>query len=555
MNKKVTAAEILVQALKANGTTHAFCVPGESYLSVLDSLYDAKADIDLITCRQEGGAANMAEAHAKLTGRVGICLVTRGPGATNASIGLHTAMQDSTPMILFIGQVARDQSGREAFQEIDYRKMFGSIVKWAAQIESADRMAEYVTRAFHIAQSGRKGPVVLALPEDMLCDLTEMREIKAAHVVSAAPSVKNMSAVMQALQKSKKPVVILGGSGWDQTSVDQVEEFIIKNNLPAACSFRRQDLFNNNLKNYIGDVGIGINPKLFVRVKEADLVLVIGSRMGEMMTSGYRLFDIPSAPEGGQELITVHASAETLGSIYRPDLAINAGMDEFAEALSQMGEIDSKVWAEWTADARADYEAWSRPMDTQGDVNIGEIYRYLQKNMPSDAIMTNGAGNYAIWLHRFMRHKFKCQLAPTSGAMGYGLPAAVGAKATSPERPVVCFAGDGCFMMNGQELATAMHHDLKIIILVFNNGIYGTIRMHQEKEYPARVSGTELTNPDFAALAEAYGARGVKVEKTEEFAPAFEAALKGTCTTLIEIKVDPEALTPAKTLSEFRNMK
>ena len=555
MSKQQTAAAVLVEALKANGTTHAFCVPGESYLSVLDSLYDARDDLELITCRQEGGAANMAEAHAKLMGRTGICFVTRGPGATNASIGLHTAMQDSTPMILFIGQVARDQFDREAFQEIDYRKMFGPIVKWAAQIESADRMAEYVTKAFHISQSGRKGPVVLALPEDMLCDLTDKCDVKAAHIISASPSVKNMQAIEQTLRTAKKPIVILGGSGWDDVSVGQVEDFIVKNNLPVGCSFRRQDLFDNNIKNYIGDVGIGINPKLFSRIRQADVALVIGSRMGEMMTSGYSLFDIPSSEQGAQKLIAVHASAETLGSLYRPDIAVNAGMGEFAEALGSMDSLSSDAWDVWTENARADYEAWSIPPDTVGDVNIGAVYRYLQKNMPSDAIMTNGAGNYSIWLHRFMRHKFKCQLGPTSGAMGYGLPAAVAAKATSPDRPVICFAGDGCFMMNGQELATAMHHDLPIIILLFNNGIYGTIRMHQEKTYPARTIATDLTNPDFAALATAYGAVGIKVEKTEEFAPAFEAALKSSKSTLIEIITSPEALTPAKTLTDFRNMK
>ncbi|WP_165777033.1 thiamine pyrophosphate-binding protein [Paremcibacter congregatus] len=547
-----TAAECLVRALRINQVEKAFCVPGESYLAVLDALHDVADKLELITCRQEGGAANMADAYGKLTGKPGICFVTRGPGATNASIGVHTAFQDSTPMILFIGQVARDQFDREAFQEVDYRQMFGPLAKWVAQIESADRMAEYVTRAFHVAQSGRPGPVVLALPEDMLVDEIPVREILAAQPAHAAPSADDMAELHIALRQAKQPLVILGGSGWDVEAVNRIEDFLKKNDLPAGASFRCQDLCDNRLENYIGDVGIGINPKLAERVRNADLILCLGPRLGEMTSSGYTLFEVPFPR---QKNFMVHSGAEELGHVYRTTKSINSSMKNIAKALAALPAVEAPVWADWRKQARADYVAWNTPLPTVGAVDVGAVYDHLRAVMPENAIFTNGAGNYAIWLHRFMPYKtFRSQLAPTSGAMGYGLPAAVAAKIACPDRPVVCFAGDGCFMMNGQELATAMHHKAKIIILLFNNSMYGTIRMHQEKNYTDRVVATELTNPDFAAYARAFGAHGVTVNKTEDFAPAFAEALAADTTTLIEIKVDRQALTPAATLDQIKNM-
>ncbi len=545
--KNETAAGCLVRILVKNGVEKAFCVPGESYLSVLDALYGAQEQIELITCRQEGGAGNMAEAHGKLTGRPGICFVTRGPGATNASIAVHTAFQDSTPMILFIGQVARNQYDREAFQEVDYRQMFGPLAKWVGQIDRADRMVEYVTRAFHVAMSGRPGPVVLALPEDMLTDEITCEEIEPAHVAEAYISPDDLKDIHHELSQARRPLVLLGGSGWDSKSVNNVREFIQKNDLPVAVSFRCQDLFDNRLENYIGDVGIGINPALAERVRSADMILCLGPRLGEITTGGYSLFDIPRP---GQKLIMVHSGAEELGHVYRPHKAINSSMRNIARALSALDALSSAEWAEWRDKARTDYLDWHRPLPTAGDMDMGAIYDHLRAVMPDDAILTNGAGNYTVWLHRFMTYKkFRSQLAPTSGAMGYGLPAAIAAKVTHPERPVVCFAGDGCFMMTAQELATAAHHKTKLVILLFNNSIYGTIRMHQEKNHPDRVIATELTNPDFAAFARSFGINGVTVRKTPEFAPAFDKAMQSDKTTLIEIIIDKQILTPTMTLN------
>jgi len=545
-----TAAQCLVRTLQANGVDKAYCVPGESYLAVLDALHDARETIDLITCRQEGGASNMADAYAKMTGKPGICFVTRGPGATNASIGVHTAFQDSSPMILFIGQVARDQQDREAFQEVDYRQMFGPLCKWVAQIENGERMAEYVTRAFHVALSGRPGPVVLALPEDMLCDEIAMQEIKAALPAQACATQDEVNGIEKALKAAQNPLVILGGGGWSPQACKDIQDFIEQNDLPVTASFRCQDLYDNRLAHYVGDVGIAINPKLARRIKDADLILCLGARLGEMTTSGYTLFDIPFPK---QKLIMVHSGAEEVGHVYRPDLSITSSMTNMAQMLKKLPAISKPVWADARTQARAEYEAWNRPLGTVGDVDLGAVYDHLRSAMPEDAILTNGAGNYATWLHRFMPYKtYPSQLAPTSGAMGYGLPAAVAAKSVSPDRPVVCFAGDGCFMMNGQELATAMRHDLPIIILLFNNSMYGTIRMHQEKNYRERVIATDLYNPDFAAYARAFGGEGIRVDRTRDFAPAFAAALKNNKPTLIEIMVDPQALTPAATLDQIK---
>ena len=545
-----TGGQVLVDALKSHGVDMAFAVPGESYLAVLDALHDASNQIRLITCRQEGGAAYMAEAYGKLTGKPGICLVTRGPGASNATVGLHTAFQDSTPMILLIGQVARDQAEREAFQEVDFRRLFGQVTKWTAQIEDARRIPEYMSQAFHRAVNGRPGPVALALPEDMLTDLVAVKD--AGHYVTARgnPSAEQIAELRDRLAKAKRPFVILGGGSWDQQAVADIQVFAEDNNLPVGAAFRCQDYFDNDHKNYAGDVGIGINPKLGERVKNADLLLVVGARLGEMTTSGYTLLE-PPVPQ--MDLVHVHASPEELGRVYQAALPINSGMQGFARMVRAMKPVDHSAWDAETRAARAEYEAWQKHDANAGAVQMGEILAYLRGKLPKDAIITNGAGNYATWWHRFYRWRsYRTQLAPTNGSMGYGVPAGVAAKLVHPDRIVVSVNGDGCFLMNGQEIATAVQHNANVIFIVVNNGMYGTIRMHQEREYPGRVSGTDLKNPDFAALARAYGAHGETVKETLEFAPAFERCLKAGKPALIEIQLDPEAITPRLGLSQIR---
>jgi acetolactate synthase I/II/III large subunit len=553
MNEPLRArsgGQILIDQLKIHGVDMAFGVPGESYLAALDALFEARNQIRFITCRQEGGACNMAEAYGKLTGRPGICFVTRGPGATNASIGLHTAFQDSTPLILLIGQVARDQTEREAFQEIDFRRMFGPVTKWVAEIDDARRIPELVSQAFHRATSGRPGPVALALPEDMLSDVVEAADAGPYQPVQACPGPEQMARLRELLAGAQRPLVILGGGGWSAKACADIAAFAEANGLPVANSFRCQDLMDNRHPNYVGDVGIGINPKLAQRVREADVLLVVGARLGEMTTSGYTLIEIPRPR---QTLVHVHAGVEELGRVYQPALAINAGMAQFAAAARAMAPVDAGAWTSATKAARADYAAFSKPLESPGPVQLGEIVAYMSQHLPRDAILTNGAGNYATWLHRFYDYGgFRTQLAPTSGAMGYGVPAGVAAKAVHPERAVISWNGDGCFMMNGQELATAVQYQLAVIFVVVNNGMYGTIRMHQERSYPERVLGTELVNPDFAALARAYGAHGELIEKTADFAPALERALGAGKPTLLEIRIDPEALTVRQSLSEIR---
>ena len=545
-----SGGQILIDALKIHGVDTAFCVPGESYLAALDALHDARDQIKLIVCRQEGGAAYMAEAYGKMTGRPGICFVTRGPGATNASVGVHTAFQDSSPMILFIGQVARDQVEREAFQEIDFRRMYGPMAKWVAEIDDAARIPEYVSQAFHRAVNGRPGPVVLALPEDMLTDRVGVADAGRYKPVRPSPGAAQMQELRDRLAKAKRPLMILGGGGWSAEAVADIRAFAEAMNLPTGCSFRCQDLFDNLHPNYAGDVGIGINPKLAARVKNADLLLVIGARLGEMTTSGYTLLDIP-VPQ--QALIHVHASAEELGRVYQAELPINSGMAEFASMARALPPLTSRAWDAETKAAHADYLEWSTPPQVEGPVQMGEIMAWLESRLPEDAIMTNGAGNYATWLHRFHRHRrYRTQLAPTNGSMGYGVPSAIAAKTIAPDRMVVSFNGDGCYMMNGQELATAVQYSLPVIFVVVNNGTYGTIRMHQERTYPGRVSGTDLVNPDFVALAKAYGAHGELVEKTADFAPAFERCANAAKPALIEIRLSAEVLTPRQTLSQIR---
>jgi acetolactate synthase I/II/III large subunit len=545
-----SGGQILVDALKIHGVDLAFCVPGESFLAVLDALHDARDAIRLVVCRQEGGAGTMAEAYGKLTGRPGICFVTRGPGATNASIAVHTAMQDSTPMILFIGQVARDQVEREAFQEVDFRRMFGPLAKWVAQIDDAARIPELVSQAFHRSVNGRPGPVVLALPEDMLTDRVAVENAGAYRPVQAHPGADDMARLAGMLAAARRPFAIVGGGGWNAAAVADLRAFAEAWQLPVGAAFRRQDLLDNLHASYAGDVGIGINPKLAQRIRDCDLLLAIGPRLGEMTTGGYTLIDLP-VPR--QTLVHVHAGAEELGRVYQAALAINAGMPPFAAAARALAPPADPPWAAWTAAAHADYLANSEPVAVPGALQMGEIMVWLRDRLPPESIITNGAGNYTAWPNRFYRYRrYRTQLGPTSGAMGYGLPAAIAAKAVHPERVVVCFAGDGCFLMNGQELATAMQYDLPIIVLVVNNGMYGTIRMHQEREYPGRVSGTDLANPDFAALARAYGALGETISTTAEFAPAFERALGCGKPALLELKLDPEALTPRLSLSEMR---
>jgi acetolactate synthase-1/2/3 large subunit len=544
-----TGAQILVDQLKIHGADTVFCVPGESYLAILDALYDANS-IRTFTCRHESGAAIMAEAYGKLRGKPAIVMVTRGPGATNASAGLHIATQDSTPLIMLVGQVQRDAIEREAFQELDYRRMFGQLAKWVAQIEDPKRIPEFISRAYYVATSGRPGPVVLALPEDMLREPAEVADAEPWRQVETHPSAAQTAEVLDELRRAERPFLLLGGSQWDADAVDAIETFAQANALPVGCAFRRQDRFDNALSSYAGDVGIGINPKLAKRVKEADLLIVLGARLGEMTTSGYTLIDIPTPR---QRMIHIHPDAEELGRVYQPQIAIHATPRAFAKALGELPVIEVPRWKSWTEASRADFEAWQTPPRSPGKIQMAEIVRWLDQHMPPETVYTNGAGNFATWLHRFHRYRgFGTQLAPTSGSMGYGFPAALGAKVTDPTRPVVCFAGDGDFQMTGQELATAVQYKLDVIVLVINNGMLGTIRMHQERHYPERIMATDLVNPDFAALARAYGAFGEVVERTEDFAAAFERARASGGPAVLELKLDPEAITPRQTLSEIR---
>lgn len=547
---KKTGARLLVDALERNGVGHVYMVPGESYLAVIDALGDSA--IRTIVCRQEGGAAFMAEASGKLGGRPGIVMVTRGPGATNAAAGIHVAQQDSTPMILFIGQIERGMRGREAFQEIDYVGMFGGSAKWVAEIDSADRVTEMVSRAFHTATSGRPGPVVLVLPEDMLVETAPDRPAAAWQQVETHPGLNQMWDLQKRLWAAKRPIAILGGTRWSEKAARQFQRFAERFELPVAVSFRRQMLFDNSHRLYAGDVGIGINPALKARIDAADLVLLVGGRMSEIPSQAYTLFDIPKPK---QDLVHVHPGAEELGRVYQPTLAIHASPAAFAAAAESLqpphGEI---AWAGAAEAAHADYLAFATPPATApGDVDAGAIVRHLAEVLPDDAILTNGAGNYSIWLHRYWRfRRYGTQLSPTSGTMGYGVPAAIAAKLESPQRCVVSFAGDGCFLMNGQEFATAVQYDAAIVVIVFDNGMYGTIRMHQEREFPGRVHGTGLRNPDFAALARAFGGEGYTVAATDEFAPAFASALASGRPAIIHVKVDPEAILPGVSLTQIR---
>ena len=545
-----SGGEVLVDQLIVQGVTNAFCVPGESYLAVLDALYLKRKDISLYVARQDGGAAFMAEAYGKATGEVGICFVTRGPGATNASIGVHTAFQDSTPMILFVGQVGGDMVDREAFQEIDYRRMFGQMTKWVAQIDRVERIPEYVARAFQVASSGRPGPVVLALPEDMLVEKVRVEDSERVKRVTHQPSMQSMQEVRSLLELSERPLVILGGGGWSESARRQIEMFAEKNHLPVGCSFRRQDLFDNRHPNYIGDIGIGINPKLASIVKESDLLLVIGARLGEMTTGGYALIE---APTPKQKLIHIHPGIEELGRVFQASVMINSNIEEAAEALNLL-EPSESVSTDWLNKANKTYIKNIIPQPSTGDVDLSELMIAMRELLPRDTVMTNGAGNFSGWIHRYWQYEdFRSQIAPTNGAMGYGVPAGVAAKIACPDKLVVSVSGDGCFLMNGQEIATAIQYNLKILFIIFDNGMYGTIRMHQERDYPSHVYGTTLKNPDFAALAKAYGLHAETVTSTRDIRGAIKRCIDQNSASLIHIKVDPEAITTRTTLTAIRN--
>lgn len=551
-----TGAQILVDSLITHGARRAFCVPGESYLAVLDALSDVQDTLQLVVARHEAGAANMAEAHGKLTGEPGICFVTRGPGATHASTGVHTAFQDSTPMILFVGQVARGHSGREAFQEIDYRAMFAPMAKWVAQIEDPRRIPELVARAFQTATSGRPGPVVLALPEDMLTEPVIAPAIGPYRRAEAAPREADMDELARLLSGAERPLLMLGGGGWTEAAREDIRAFAEAFGLPVTVSFRSQRLFDNRHPLYAGDVGVGINPKLAARVKAADLLLVVGPRLGEATTSGYTLVE-PPVPV--QTLVHVHPGPEELGSVYQATLPVTAGMAAFAAAARRLAPPAACPWSGWAAEARADYLAWITPparTEEAKGVDMGQVMAHIRERLPTGATLCNGAGNYTAWVHRFYPYaEFASQLAPTCGAMGYGVPAAVAAALECPERTVIAFGGDGCFLMSAHELATAAKYALPVISIVVNNGAYGTIRMHQEMRYPGRVHGTSLDNPDFVALGEAYGARSERVERTEDFAAAFERALGAGGPALIEIVTDIAAITPQNSISALRGTK
>lgn len=540
--------QILVEALHRNAVDTLYCVPGESFLPVLDALHD-QPSIRTIVTRHEGAASNMADAYGKLTGRPGICFVTRGPGATHAANGVHTAKQDSTPMILFVGQVDGAFLGREAFQEVDYRQVFGGLAKWATEIDCIERIPEVVAQAFSMAMSGRPGPVVVALPEQILFGSAPVADVSAVRVAHAAPAPEAMSELHERLGKARRPLVIVGGTGWDAHARDALRRFVHAYNLPVAASFRRQDLFDNRDAHYAGMLGLGVSPALAERAKHADLLLVIGSRLSETVSNGYTLFE---SPVTRQTLIHVHPDSNELGRVYQADLPIHASLGAFANALAQLPEQGTLPWSDWTRSANQEYLAHSTPAATHPDntgVDLAQVIAHLDATLPEDAVLANGAGNYTVWLHRFYRYKQPAtELAPTNGAMGYGLPAAIAASLLDPQRCVVCLAGDGCFMMYPQELATAMRYGAPVIVILVNNAMLGTIRMHQEREYPSRVYATDLVNPDFVSLAKAFGVHAERVEHTSDFPTALGRARAAGKAALIELMTDPKQITPMSRL-------
>ncbi len=540
--------QILVDHLKAQGVRRVFSVPGESFLAALDGLYDS--GIENIVCRHEGGAVMMAEAHAKLTGQPGIAFVTRGPGATNGSAGIHVARQDSTPVILFVGQIDNRHRDREAFQEVNYRAFFSPIAKWAAEVDQIERLPEYLSRAFHVARAGRPGPVVLALPENMLSASADVPDIPP--VAPMPPSVcgEQIDAILEMLCRAERPLVIAGGSVWSTDAATGLAEFARNFGLPVCATFRRMDRIDNRHPNYAGDLAVGMNPALAQRMRDADCLLVLGARLGDIATGSYELVD-PAAP--GKTIIHVHPDPDELGRVFRPDLGLAAPAVDVIARLARREPPDRPDWSAWTQAARADYLDWVTPRETPGAVKLEQVIHQLSEELPENAIVTNGAGNYAAFLHRYLRARaFPGHLAPTSGSMGYGFPAAIAARLQHPERPVICFAGDGCFQMTLNEMSTAQQYGDELLVIVCNNGQYGTIRMHQEKTYPGRVSGTQMFNPDYAALARAYGAHGERVERTEDFLPALARARDAGGLAVIELVLDGDALSPGLTVAGAR---
>ena len=547
---KRTGGQILVQALKIHGVDTVFCVPGESYLAVIDSLSDAEDEIRVITCRHENGAAFMGEAYGKLTGNPGVTFVTRGPGACNGSIGVHTAMQDSSPMIMFVGQVPKEFRKREAFQEVDYESMFAPLAKWVVEVNDAALLPQIISEAFSRSTSGRPGPVIVSLPEDILTDEVEVNDLLKFDKVITRPDNVKITNFFNLLSKSQKPLVIVGGGGWSDHTSKELITFATKNNLPVASSFRAVDIFNNNHPNYVGEIGIGANPNLAQRVREADLLIVIGARLGEITTQGYTLI---SPPKPKQSLVHVYPDVKELGRVYRPDLGINSDVESFIKVVSNREALEKIVWDEWTTDARKDFKSWVEPKSVPGDLNLGKIFNSLRDLVPDDTIFTSDAGNFAGWAGRYLPfHSYRTFLGATNGAMGYGLPAAVSAKVACPDATVICYVGDGGILMTGNELATAVHHALKVIVIIANNSMYGTIRMHQEREYPGRKFATDLSNPDFVGWAQSFGVEGERVEETRQFEPALKRALKNTGPTVIEILVSQELLSTNMTLTEIR---
>jgi acetolactate synthase I/II/III large subunit len=546
-----TGGQVLVDQLELHGVEHAFCVPGESYLPVLDALHDA--DIRLVSCRHEAAAANMAEAYGKLTGRPGVCLVTRGPGATHASVGVHIASQDSTPMILLVGQVPRASRGRDAFQEVDYPHAFGGLglAKWTAEADAPERLPELVSRAFSVATSGRPGPVVLALPEDVLFEETDAADGGQAHVARPAPSDEDLARLGELLAAAERPLAIVGEGGWTAETSVGVQAFCEANAIPVATSFRCQDFVDNRSPAYAGHLTLGMDAKLAQRVQDADLILALGGRLGDVSTRGYTLLE---SPRPAQTLVHAHPDPDELGRVYEPELRIVTALPELAAALGRLGVLDPSRWEGWTTQARADYEAGLARRELPGQLDLGEVMTFLRARLPDDAVIACGAGNFTVWVHRYFEFRqFGTQLAPRAGAMGYGLPAALTAKVLDPARPAVCIAGDGDFMMSAAELATAVQYGLDPVVLVVNNGMYGTIRMHQERLYPGRVTGTDLANPDFAAFARSFGCHAETVERTEDVEAAFERSVASGRAAVIDLRVDPEAIHPRFTITDLRS--
>jgi len=542
-NATRSGGRILVDALRIHGVDRLFCVPGESYLDVLDALYDTP-QIATIVAKHEGAAANMAEADGKLTGRPGICFVTRGPGASHASIGVHTAYHDSTPMILFIGQVQRDVRGREAFQEVEFRQMFAPLAKWVAEVESADRIPEYVLRAFQVATSGRPGPVVLSLPEDVLGEQSAACDTRPYQAAQAAPQDRDLAAVRDELKNASKPLLIVGGSSWSDAGCAALTRFAEVNALPVLASFRRQDLIDNRHACYAGHLSLGLPPFLQQRVKTADLIIALGSRLGDVTTMTYSVL---KPPRIAARLVHVHPDANELNRVYQADLPIVAAPSAAAVRLAEIPPVESPRWREWTSDARREYEKFVAIPEKgpRKGVDMAVVIRHLAAQLPDNAIVANGAGNFTVWVHRFFTYKAPhTELAPTSGAMGYGFPAAIAAALRYPDRLTLCVAGDGDFLMYPQELATAAQYGARLLVLIVNNGMYGTIRMHQERRFPGRVSATDLSSPDFVRLAESFGAYAERVETTEAFAPALERALAAHGSSVLELRVDPNQITP-----------